>query len=232
MKHYVLEARHPNPVFSELKRDNKELIQDLAASPLNDEEANAARKLGSAFLRLGHAGSNTNHMAILAKTIFPQEQTRLDALNRMIGLLDDWKAEAEQTYKEVSAAREKRLAFKKQHSLGVSVYWQETVDSLQVIKKRIERWVKSSGLSESGASRLDDLIQRGHKREELLKIYPPKVSLEELKAEEQRLLGVLEEIERFNKEDIPTSEFLESMPKHLRDLRPTNWTQDIEEADL
>lgn len=227
MNTYVLQAKHPNPVLTELNRNRDELIQDLAANRLSSAEVNAARKLGSAFLRIGHASTHAGQMTVIAKSLFPQA-SRLEALNRMIEMLADWQADAKDVYRKVNVAREERLSLKKQHSLGVSVYWNETVESLRVVERRIKRWVESEGLSESGVPDLQDLIQRGHKREQLIKLYPPRVTLEDLRAEEARLLGVLASIEEFNKSDIPTREFLDSMPQHLRDLRPRNWIKDVD----
>lgn len=227
MNTYVLQAKHPNPVLTELNRNRDELIQDLAANRLSSAEINAARKLGGAFLRIGHASTNARQMTVIAKTLFPQE-ARLEALNRMIEMLAGWQADSKEIDREANAAHEKRLALKRQHSLGVSVYWGETEQALRVVERRIKRWVESEGLSESGVPDLQDLIQRGHKREQLIKLYPPRVTLEDLRAEEARLLGILASIEEFNKSDIPTREFLDSMPQHLRDLRPRNWIKDVD----
>lgn len=226
MNTYVLQAKHPNPVLTELNRNRDELIQDLAANRLSSAEVNAARKLSSVFLQIGHAGTNARQMTVIAKNLFPQE-ARLEALNRMIEMLADWQADSKEIDREANAAREKRLALKRQHSLGVSVYWGETEQDLRVVERRIKRWVESEGLSESGVPDLQDLIQRGHKREELIKIYPPRVTLEDLRAEEARLLGILASIEEFNKSDIPEQAFLDSLPQHIRDLRPRNWIKDV-----
>lgn len=196
---------------------------DIASFGLRDDAAlTEAGKAQQSLLQFIHR-SNSLHIAVLAASLFPTEQTKLGAITRLRALFDSWLEDTQTVYQLGMVERNKRTALRNQHLNGVFNYQYETQEKLERLNKRIAKWIETEGQSECGIE-FNDLVQKGHKRENLLKLYPPKFSLEELQAQKDELLEILEQIREFMETDIPKREFLDSMPKHFLDMRARNYT--------
>lgn len=196
---------------------------DIASFGLRDDAAlTEAGKAQQSLLQFIHR-SNSLHIAVLAASLFPTEQTKLGAITRLRALFDSWLEDTQTVYQLGMVERNKRLALKHQHNLGVSNYQFDTQEKLERLNKRIAKWINTQGQSECGIE-FNDLVQKGHNREKLLKLYPPKFSLEELQAQKDELLEILEQIREFMETDIPKREFLESMPERFFIMRSSGYT--------
>lgn len=200
---------------------NQATVDIVSFGLLDDAALTEAGKAQQSLLQFTHR-SNSLHIAVLAASLFPTE-TQLGAITRLRALFDSWLEDTQAVYQLGLVERNKRTALKSQHLNGVVNYQVETKEKLERLNKRIAKWIETQGLSECGTN-LDDLVRKGHKRENLLKLYPPKFSLEELQAQKAELLETLEQIREFMETDIPKREFLESMPKHFLDMRARNYT--------
>lgn len=187
----------------------------------DDATITEARKVEQSLLRFTHRTSPL-HIAVLAASLFPSEETQLGALTRLRAMFDGWLRDTQTVHQLGLVERNERLALKNQHNLGVALYQTELDKNQASLDKRIAKWVETKGLSECGTN-LDDLVQKGHTRESLLKIYPPQISLEELQANRDRLEAVQKQIKAFNANDIPCPDFIASMPDQFRNVRPTGW---------
>ena len=216
-------------IKTELRGDvQAQVIQDQATVDIvsfglrDDAALTEAGKAQQSLLQFIHR-SNSLHIAVLAASLFPTEQTQLGALTRLRVLFDSWLDDTQTVYQLGLLERNKRTALKGQHLNGVVNYRVDTEEKLERLNKRIAKWIETQGQSECGIE-FNDLVQKGHKRENLLKLYPPKFSLEELQAQKDELLEILEQIREFMETDIPKREFLESMPEHFFVMRARNYT--------
>lgn len=216
-------------IKTELRGDvQAQVIQDQATVDIvsfglrDDAALTEAGKAQQSLLQFIHR-SNSQHIAVLAASLFPTEQTHLGAITRLRALFDSWLEDTQTVYQLGLVERNKRTALRSQHLNGVANYQLDTEEKLKRLNKRIAKWIETQGQSECGIE-FNDLVQKGHKRENLIKLYPPKFSLEELQAQKDELLEILDQIREFMETDIPKREFLESMPERFFIMRARNYT--------
>ena len=202
--------------------ENQATVDVVSLGIRDDATIAEARKAEQSLLRFIHR-TNPLHIAVLAVSLYPTEQTQLGALTRLRAMFDGWLEGTQSVHQKGLVERNKRLALKRQHNLGVSLYQEELSKKQTRLDKRIAKWIETKGLSECGTN-LNDLVQRGHTVEKLLKLYPPKFSLEELQSQKDNLRAVQKQINAFNASDIPDPDFIASMPDEFRNVRPTGWS--------
>lgn len=196
----------------------------------SDETIAAAIQAASAATRLSRQFTdNSTTITALAVSLFPAEMTDVGALNRLTAMFDAWREDTHSVFTQGQFDRDARLALKKQHNLGVFNYNVELEREVEHLNKRIDAYTKTNGLSECGVN-LNDLIKKGHTRENLIKLYPPKSTLDDLISEKDRILAIQQRIvDEFNNiDEAPSKEFLDSLPFEYRNMRPTSWTAEQE----